>query len=357
MNNEKSIMRFRNQIMHAFYQLSCTVYTEGNYDYDRFGPVDNGLINKYDINNHISFLYYFLENTAGFYKTRDFLSDDQSKNIFVELLLYKLLGFPHVKLSTNSKEYWEMIKFNQSLPSKKSKFDLDFLGSKIRHYEFKYLGQKLFFDGLAGLIFLPMYDYKNGDETVMVENDDVVYDCGACMGDSTQKFAVQAGKNGTVEAFDFLPNHINITTHNALQNPDISERIKVHPFAVGEKTQNIDLAYQNNQDTLIKPGASIAFGNDSDVPMVSLDDWCKRGKIKAPNYIKMDIEGYERPALLGAKKLIQKHKPKLAISLYHKVDDFVTIPALLKSMVPEYKFYLGHYTIHHEETVLYAKVS
>jgi hypothetical protein len=60
-------------------------------------------------------------------------------------------------------------------------------------------------------------------------------------------------------------------------------------------------------------------------------------------FIKMDIEGAEIDALNGAIRQIQKNKPKLAISLYHKLPDLLDIPKLVKSFVPEYKLYLRHH--------------
>jgi len=73
-------------------------------------------------------------------------------------------------------------------------------------------------------------------------------------------------------------------------------------------------------------------------------------------FIKMDIEGAEQNALSGAKETIKKHKPKLAISVYHEDDDLVKIPLLIHEMVPEYKFYLRHHTASNVDTVLYAKI-
>jgi hypothetical protein len=51
----------------------------------------------------------------------------------------------------------------------------------------------------------------------------------------------------------------------------------------------------------------------------------------------MDIEGAELDALYGAERQIRENKPKLAISLYHKLSDIVEIPRLIRSFVPEYK--------------------
>ena len=74
------------------------------------------------------------------------------------------------------------------------------------------------------------------------------------------------------------------------------------------------------------------------------------------SFIKMDIEGEEYNALTGARGLITKHRPKLAISVYHNDDDLTKIPLLIHEMVPEYRFYLRHHTPFHVDTVLYAKL-
>ena len=71
-------------------------------------------------------------------------------------------------------------------------------------------------------------------------------------------------------------------------------------------------------------------------------------------YIKLDIEGAELEALKGAKKIIQKYKPRLAVCIYHKKEDLIEIPQYLKELVPEYKFYVRHYSNTTWETVLYA---
>ena len=71
-------------------------------------------------------------------------------------------------------------------------------------------------------------------------------------------------------------------------------------------------------------------------------------------FIKMDIEGSELKALEGAKGLIKKYKPKLAISVYHKPEDIVELPLYIKTLIPEYKLYLRHYSNFYRETILYA---
>ena len=75
---------------------------------------------------------------------------------------------------------------------------------------------------------------------------------------------------------------------------------------------------------------------------------------KEITFIKMDIEGSEVPALIGAKNIIQTYHPKLAISIYHRPEDVYEIPNLLLEYNPDYVFFVRHYSICASETVLYA---
>ncbi len=59
-------------------------------------------------------------------------------------------------------------------------------------------------------------------------------------------------------------------------------------------------------------------------------------------------------ALVGARKTIQKYKPKLAISVYHKPEDILELPQYILDLVPDYKIALRHYSSIQEETILYA---
>ena len=72
------------------------------------------------------------------------------------------------------------------------------------------------------------------------------------------------------------------------------------------------------------------------------------------DFIKMDIEGAEIHALKGAEKTLRQFHPKVAISLYHSLEDFKTIPRYLDSLGLKYKFYLDHHTIYENETVLFG---
>ncbi len=76
-----------------------------------------------------------------------------------------------------------------------------------------------------------------------------------------------------------------------------------------------------------------------------------------PTLIALDVEGSEENALKGASRIIARDRPKLAICLYHKLDDYVRLPLLINDIAGEgsYKLYMKHHScITAIETVLYA---
>ena len=101
-----------------------------------------------------------------------------------------------------------------------------------------------------------------------------------------------------------------------------------------------------------QPGESkIIEDGNMKIEAVPLDEILKG---KRATLIKMDIEGAEFKALLGCKQTIAKWRPRLAISIYHKPEDILEIPALLLEMQPDYQFALRHYSFGASETILYA---
>lgn len=71
------------------------------------------------------------------------------------------------------------------------------------------------------------------------------------------------------------------------------------------------------------------------------------------DYIKLDIEGAEQDALMGAKKRILKDHPILAVCIYHKAQDWYKVPEIVLGIRKDYDIYLRHYMEGIYETVMY----
>lgn len=59
--------------------------------------------------------------------------------------------------------------------------------------------------------------------------------------------------------------------------------------------------------------------------------------------LKLDVEGAEHQALLGAAQTIKTHHPRLNVACYHRNEDLFDLPALLKELDSSYKLYLRHH--------------
>ena len=64
---------------------------------------------------------------------------------------------------------------------------------------------------------------------------------------------------------------------------------------------------------------------------------------KSVDYVKYDVEGCEREAILGSSETILSCAPKLLVSVYHRSEDLFALPLQIHSLKPEYKLYLRRY--------------
>ncbi|MDR1474425.1 MAG: FkbM family methyltransferase [Endomicrobium sp.] len=137
---------------------------------------------------------------------------------------------------------------------------------------------------------------------------------------------------------------------NVIQDNDVFDREeRIMLYNKGLFDQATQLRFNSDQDNLA--GSFISNDGESIINTVSIDEVLAG---KPVTFIKMDIEGSELAALVGAKNTIRKYKPRLAICIYHKPSDIIDIPLYILSLVPEYKLYIRHYSTATWETVLYC---
>jgi len=158
-------------------------------------------------------------------------------------------------------------------------------------------------------------------------------DCGAYSGDTVEDlYSLWEGEIELVTCFE--PDSDNLQqlqqTLERLQHSHDQVYCNVFPCGVGVKTEI--LSFSGGQGS----SSAMVMGGEGQiqVPVVSLDQTIG---LSQPNYIKMDIEGAELDALQGARELIEREAPSLAICLYHKPEDLWEIPLYIHSIQPSYK--------------------
>lgn len=346
-----------------------------NYDEHRYGKYTNSRISKSTIQEakYIikKILNYNPEKNAAL-KTKDEILmkygtgfqniwekvNNTDKELLVSLIAYRILGYKKIKLPRNNKEYWDAIKTSKSLANSGDTFDPHFMHFILKKFDLTPIGYdiKIYFSDVSIAIdfIIEQYVYKaDGKNIVEVEKGDTVLDIGGCWGDTALYFAHKTGSNGKVYSFEFIPDNIKLFNINTAFNPTLLPQIELVPnpvFSISGES----IYYKDNG-----PGSKVEFspfeGQTGTITTISIDDFVQSNNITKVDFIKMDIEGAEPYALKGAIETIKKFRPKLAIAIYHSLDDMVNIPNWITDLNLDYEIFIGHYTIHAEETVCFAK--
>lgn len=179
-----------------------------------------------------------------------------------------------------------------------------------------------------------------------------ILDCGAYTGDTLEQFVkIKEEQFHFYYAMELDQENYRKLEHSIKKLPrQIKEKCCCYPYGVWDKTTTLSYGKMSSSD-------SFSIYNEKDrhkAEVVAIDDFFSSKRV---TFIKMDIEGAERKALIGAKQIIQKQNPCMAVCVYHKFDDLWEIPLYLKKLVPEYRIMVRHHAkFHVSETVCYAVI-
>ncbi|WP_052659133.1 FkbM family methyltransferase [Pseudomonas sp. LFM046] len=179
-------------------------------------------------------------------------------------------------------------------------------------------------------IYYNQYEHKE----FRVRAGDVIIDAGGFIGDTAALFCVKTDGDCFVHAFEVLDENLRLFHYNNELN-GITDKVRVNRLALTDCS---------GQTLGVKPaalqGATSVMANDAleeQVETITLDDYVIRNRLERVDLIKMDIEGAEMPALKGAINTIRHFRPRLALCLYHKWDDIITIPRFLEETGLDYR--------------------
>lgn len=186
---------------------------------------------------------------------------------------------------------------------------------------------------LATKLFLDIQTEGEYFETGLweYEREEMFVDVGAYTGDTIETFLDCANRN----------NVENTKVYAFEMNKSIYEQLKSNISKLN--MQEVDVELYN---------VGIAASVDEKNGFTSLDAILKG---KDVSLVKMDIEGYELEALRGAERILIEQKPKMAVCLYHRLEDLWEIPQYIKKLNPNYKMYIRHHSPVAWDSVLYVR--
>lgn len=281
------------------------------------------------------------------------LSDPISKDIYIHLIAYRLMGYRHIiipaSFRSRAREIEEFRALERQHSSPSTLEIATTIGVGLRHFDYEYKGHRYVIDcfGLEYYLARKQYFLNRGSISVAPRRGDIVIDGGACTGDSGSVFSNAVGPGGHVHCFDPVAEHIKIIRHNA-DKGFVYKNVSAWPFALGARDLLVDPISIDRCDPGFRP-------KPDDLPVRSIDSMHLAGDIGRVDFIKLDIEGGEKLALIGGNYVINKYRPRLAVSLYHNRNDIFELILLIREMFPFYELYLDHYTYNLGETVLYCR--
>lgn len=152
----------------------------------------------------------------------------------------------------------------------------------------------------------------------LVKKGDIIFDIGAHHGFYTIILALWTGNGGKVIAFEPSVHNFKILQKNIEMN-NLHNVILINK-AVGSRDEKVSISDNSNATLVIKAPFL------QEIEMTFLDKYLNY----APNFIKIDVEGYETEVLTGAQKILE-NKPKIDLELHinelknkgFKIDDIL----------------------------------
>ncbi len=185
----------------------------------------------------------------------------------------------------------------------------------------------------------------------------VVFDVGANVGVMTLYFAKAVGRHGKVVSFEPNPECFR----RLLRNVRLNRLYWVTPLqkAIGSQPGTLPLILPGLHlvSTFVPKHAERWLKEDSTIPpnqvqveVDTLDRLVGTSQIPVPDFIKIDVEGYELEVLQGSQQTIADHHPVLFIEIHGH-----TVGALLNEAVMKFLGTNG-YQVYHVETGSHAQL-
>ena len=178
-----------------------------------------------------------------------------------------------------------------------------------------------------------------GNDQQSARAGDIVLDCGANVG-VTVRVWLEAGAKQVV-AIEPAPENIEVLRRN-FKDEVAAGRVIIYPKGVWDKEELLPMQIdpQNSAaDSFLihRAGGTEVRG----IPLTTIDKLTDELKLARVDFIKMDIEGAEPRALVGARQTIAKYHPRMALCTYHAPDHPQKVPELVRAAWPGYTMECG----------------
>ena len=185
-------------------------------------------------------------------------------------------------------------------------------------------------------------------DIVRLDKNEVFIDAGACCGETSEAF-IKLTDAHYKSIYLFEPSERIVNIAQEIFKQENYKNVNFYKYGLYNENKKIGFI---DEDIIGSSSVSEEDTHNS-IEVVTLDSIFHNSQEK-PTFIKMDIEGAEKEAIHGAQQTISENAPKLAICVYHEMEDLWEIPSMIMSIRADYKIYLRHHSMENTETVCYA---
>ena len=181
-------------------------------------------------------------------------------------------------------------------------------------------------------------DFSEVYHLLGAERFERIADLGAYNGDTLREITPFATR--LIEAIAFEPDRRN---HKKLSEyAETVEEFRITPLKLAAWSNRATLCFDGsgNRNSSLISGAQMSVTKQPKIVEAEADSLDNILDGKEIDYIKYDVEGSEREAILGSVKTIEKHRPALLISLYHRSEDLFDLPLMIHERFPDYQFFM-----------------
>ena len=202
-------------------------------------------------------------------------------------------------------------------------------------------------EALAWLLWeVTVYEAYQGHEDTVLPGDTVV-DAGAHVGVYTR----YALKRGAARVISIEPDPANILCFERNFSGEIaSGKVILIKAGVWNEESDLELQIHDHISSRATLFTMDGIARSITVPVKPLDDIVDELQLDRVDFIKMDIEGAERQALEGARRTIQRFRPRMAICTYHMHDDPVAVPEVTLKIQSDYRVHAKELDVNWEDT-------
>ena len=201
-------------------------------------------------------------------------------------------------------------------------------------------------DQIINLSMVTDIEKQYFDPDLMVPGSGEVFVDGGCFNCSTGRDFIRWCSGDYKKIYAYEPDRRNYENCLELCRKEQIERIEIFNKGLWDCAAELSFRETGGQGSAIEEGTGMTC-----ISTTSIDETAGGENV---TFIKLDVEGAERKALQGARKTIKRDRPRLAVSVYHKAEDIIELPAYILSLHEDYRLYLRHYQMSTCETILYA---